>query len=110
MRKLLALAAPLAVLAVAGTSALGSTGKSKTIKVEDDFFSATKVTVSKGTLVTWRWAGTDDHNVTDSKHRFKSQTQSGDGKSFRYRFRKAGTYTVYCTLHPTVMRTRVTVK
>ena len=108
MRKLLALAATLVLLALF-TSAIAS-GSKRTAKVGDDYLSPGKLTISRGTLVTWRWQGTTDeeHNVRDLKHRFGSKTQMAG--VFRYRFRKAGKYTVVCTIHPTAMREKIVVK
>jgi plastocyanin len=80
----------------------------KVTHLSDDFFNKGKITIKKGTIVNWKWKTDDDHTVTDFKGKFTSkQTTHGN---FRHRFKKKGTFTVYCLVHPTVMRQKVVVK
>jgi plastocyanin len=102
MRKLIVLTTLLA--AVFAVPSLAAT-KSTTLK--DDFFSKGKITVKKGTTVHWTWKTDDKHTVTDLNGKFGSkETKNG---SFKHKFRKTGKFTVYCLVHPTVMRQKVVV-
>ena len=70
MRKLLVAVLIAAASAVLAVPALAAT---RSVKVADDYFvrkgSVPTVTVSKGTKVTWRWAGRDMHNVAVTNRR-----------------------------------------
>ena len=89
-----------AAVAVGGPRALSTAAATRTISVKDDVFAPKKATVSKKTLVTWRWASDSGaHDVVSrGTKRFKSSTIKSSGVH-RYRFRKAGTYRYVCTLH-----------
>jgi plastocyanin len=103
LRKLLVLSAFIA--AVFATSA-GAATKNATLK--DDYFPVGKITVKKGTTVIWSWNTDDKHTVTEINGKWGSKmTRHG---SFRHRFRKRGKFTVYCLVHPTIMRQKVVVK
>jgi plastocyanin len=96
------LAVTLAVVAVgtAGATVASQTSPTKTIKLGDNFFSPSKVTVAAGTVVTFQWTGSNTHNVTVVKgpQKFTSPNQS-DGTYVRT-VTKAGTYKIVCTFHP----------
>ena len=95
--------------AVAGHSAISTAAGTKTIAIKDDVFSPKRTTISKDTLVTWRWQGDNPHNVKSrGTKRFKSSGTKTSG-THRYRFTKAGTYRYVCTLHPG-MSGRITVR
>ncbi len=72
----------------------------KTIKLSDNFFSPSKMTVTAGTVVTFKWTGSNTHNVTVRKgpEKFTSPNQS-DG-TYDRTFTKPGTYKIVCTFHP----------
>jgi plastocyanin len=55
--------------------------------------------VNKGSKVTWRWKGKSVHNVTVTKGpaRFHSATKSSG--TFTKKLKRAGTYTLICTVH-----------
>jgi plastocyanin len=107
LRKLLALAALVAaVFAVSSLAAMAATTKTTTLK--DDYFAKGKITVKKGTTVQWTWKTDDKHTVTDLNGSFGSkETKKG---TFKHKFKKTGKFTVYCLVHPTVMRQRIVVK
>lgn len=85
--------------AVVGHSAISTAAGTKTIAVKDDVFSPKRTTVSKDTLVTWRWQGDNPHNVKSrGTKRFKSSQTKTSG-THRVRFTKAGTYRYVCTIH-----------
>jgi len=110
-----------AAVAVAPASEAGKSSKpikGPTIKVADDFFSPTDVKVKPNTKVKYKWdaANTDSHNVIIqkgpkgiNKKDFKSATGS-IGVKFNPVFEKKGTYDFICTIHPDVMKMKVTVK
>ena len=85
--------------AVAGHSAISTAAGTKTIAVKDDVFSPKRTTISKDTLVTWRWQGDNRHNVRSrGTKRFKGSETKTSGRH-RVRFTKAGTYRYVCTIH-----------
>jgi plastocyanin len=92
MRKLIALLAAAGIAAAIATPALGA---GASVKVGDNFFRAKTVRITKGSTVTWKWVGSDSHNVVF--HGFKSRLQNKG--TYRHRFTKAGTYRYVCTLH-----------
>jgi len=92
MRRLIAtLTAAGAVAAIA----VPAVAAGPTVRVGDDYFRAKTVTVKKGTTVTWRWVGSDSHNVVFKG--FKS-TLKNKG-TYRHTFRRRGTFRYVCTLH-----------
>ena len=104
MRKFLLVTALLAaVFAIPATAATTTT-----TTLKDDFFAKGKLTVKKGTTVQWTWKTDDKHTVTDLNGSFGSkETKKG---AFKHKFKKTGKFTVYCLVHPTVMRQRIVVK
>ena len=52
-----------ALLAVA-FGVLPSLAATRTVKIKDDFYSPNRLTVTRGTTITWKWVGSNDHNVT----------------------------------------------
>lgn len=65
------------------------------VKVVDNSFSPALTCVNVGDTVTWRFAGSQAHNV-------KSETFGSDIKrdgTFEHRFDKSGKYEYRCTLH-----------
>jgi plastocyanin len=110
----------LTVLALAAVPALAlahdAKPKTHTVKVGDDFFSPAKKTIHVKDVVKWVWVGEDgkpgatvnEHTIAESKDRFSSETKT-EG-TFKYRFKKAGKFTVLCADHPLTMKLTVTVK
>ena len=110
MRKLLVATLIAAASAVLATQAFAAT---RSVKVADDYFvrkgSVPTVTVKKGTKVTWRWAGKEMHNVTVTKGPVKFHSSYKDSGSFSKKLRRAGRYTIVCTIHSGMkMKLRVT--
>ena len=119
MRRLLLALTCLAVAVAVPTVAAGhtpSSSKTYTVKVGDDYFDPTKRTIHKRDIVKWVWVGADrkpgattnEHTIVESKDRFKSLTKT-EG-TFRFRFKKAGKFTVFCAEHPDDMKLTVRVK
>jgi plastocyanin len=101
-----------AVLAVvlAGAAITTSTALAagRTVKVGDDYFvrsgATPTVKVSKGTRVTWRWAGRHTHNVRAYKGPVRFTSSFKDSGTYRRTFKKRGTYRLVCDVHPTKMK------
>jgi plastocyanin len=107
------LALCMAVLALGGGAAaipsLGA-GTGKTVLVKDDFFSPKKLTVAKGTKVTWVWKGKEGHNVAvaNGPSNFRAGTRKKG--TFKHTFKKKGTYSIVCTIHAPDMHMTIKVK
>jgi plastocyanin len=108
-KKLIALA--LALTTGAAAFAIPALAATKTVKVEDDMFVAKKLTVAKGTKVTWKWSGVQPHNVTVTKGPAKFHSKTQTKGSFSETLKKPGTYQIVCTIHVGVgMKMTVVVK
>jgi len=110
MRKLFVAVLVIAVSAVAAAQALAA---SHTVKIGDDYFvrkgSTPIVTVRKGTKVTWRWTGKDLHNIAVTRGPATFRSSYKDSGTFSRTVRRAGTYTIVCTIHSGMkMKLRVT--
>jgi plastocyanin len=104
----LALVATTGVTAIAVPALAASSAK---VKVADDMFVKSKLTVKKGTKVTWNWTGAQPHNVTvtSGPAKFHSKTQTKG--TFSETLKKPGTYKIVCTIHQSlgmVMTIKVT--
>jgi len=114
-----AAAVAIALAPVAGASDDGERrAKTPTVKVADDFYDPTKLNVKTGTKVKFKWASDNlnSHNVTLTKgpkgvkkKDFESATGTIKVK-YNPTFEKKGTYNLLCTIHPDVMKMKVTVK
>jgi plastocyanin len=107
LRKLLLLASVLVIAAAVAIPAIAATTKTTTLK--DDFFTKSKLTIAKGTTVVWNWKATrHKHTVSDYEGRWSSKEKRKG--SYKHTFKKKGTFTVYCLVHPIDMRQRIVVK
>lgn len=107
-RMLVAGVAVLALGALPGMEAhashtLKAAHATKTIKTDTSGnkfrFNPKTVTVKVGTRVIWKNVSAAPHTVTSSKGgHFNKQLPTG--KSVSITFKKAGTYTYLCTIHP----------
>ena len=96
----------------------GSKAKPKPVKVADDFYAPSDLSVKAGTKLPFKWdpSNTDSHNVILQKGPHgvkKSDFQSATGSigiKFAPTFEKKGTYDFICTIHPETMKLTVTVK
>jgi plastocyanin len=98
-------AAVLAVLVLGLVAARPAEGGAvRNVRVGDNYFAPTAITVARGTTVRWRWVGRRPHNVTATG--FASRTQTSG--IYSRRFNRRGARRVYCTLHAGMeMRVRV---
>jgi hypothetical protein len=69
-----------------------------------------RLSLARGTMFRWRFLGRERHDVTlaSGPVGFASQTRSSG--SFSFRFSRAGTYRLFCSIHPTRMTQIVTVR
>lgn len=111
-----AIAALAAIAALTMLPTLGGVAEgapTATVKLGDNFFKPAKKTVAKGTKVRFKWVGVNPHNVTLKRGpipSFASGTTSRRGVNFAKRFNKAGTYKLFCTIHPLEMKLKLVVK
>jgi plastocyanin len=90
----------------------------KKVKVADDYFTPTKLTIKKGNQVNFVWQNTnyDTHNVTlrkgpkGVKHSKFTSINAVSGIHFKRTFLTPGTYHFVCTIHPGTMNLTVVVK
>jgi plastocyanin len=77
------------------------------VQVGDFFYRPADKQVGVGDRVTWVNTGQQLHTVKGPG--FASQA-FGNGQSYRFTFRRAGTYRYICTLHPTLMKGVIVVR
>jgi plastocyanin len=88
----------------------GKVSTARSTWVGDFRYGAERIRLRRGTTFTWSFRGSVQHDVTvvDGPVGFSAPwTQVG---SFRYRFTKAGTYRIFCSLHPAKMVQQITVR
>ena len=82
------------------------------VKLKDNFFKPDRVEIKKGDKITFRWKGSDLHNVEGKKPGSKEIAFASDfmteGK-YSHRFGKVGTWHLLCENHPRKMRMKVIV-
>jgi len=104
-----AAAAGLLVLALAGCGGDDSStdatkgppvGAADRVEVKDFSFNPQSTTVKTGTTVTWTFSDDTDHNVepVGASELTKSPDLQG-GKTFTFKFTKAGTVSYRCGIH-----------
>lgn len=82
----------------------------RTLGVGDRFFEQPNIRVKRGASVNWRFSGEELHNVTLANGPFGfSSPNYDDDREFSQRFRRKGTYRLFCALHPVQMHQRVVV-
>jgi plastocyanin len=71
------------------------------VTIDNFTFKPDKITVPRGTKVTWVNQDDIPHTVVDAKdaHRMKSPAMDTD-ESFSFTFTTPGTYGYFCSLHP----------
>jgi plastocyanin len=77
----------------------------KTVRIFDNYYEPAKLTIPRGSTVTWKWPVTtgDSHDVTLDKgpkgvKKFQSDIAASDF-SYKRKFKKKGKYHIICTLH-----------
>ena len=91
-------------------SPVGKVARVKQTAVSDFSFRNQRVELSAGSGFRWRFLGTERHDVTLANGPEGLASASVREGSFSFRFRRKGTYNLYCSLHPTLMTQRVVVR
>ncbi len=76
------------------------------IKMKDagtNRFTPASVTISRGTKVKWKNAGSLTHTTTANGGDWDERLDPGE--TFVRKFRRAGTFTFHCTIHPSMTGT-----
>lgn len=86
-------------------------GKHAGIKVGDNYFATPNASVAPGSTINWNFDSGALHNVTlaNGPEGFASYNLS-EGRKFKFRFKRPGTYRIFCALHPVEMTETVTVR
>ena len=92
-RIVLSLALALLVVLLAIPASAGSATR---VRIIDNRFRPSNVTIERGTVVRWVNAGNNNHTSTGPG--WNSGTLN-PGESFRRRFRQRGTFSYRCTIH-----------
>ncbi len=76
--------------------------QTNSVTIKDFSFQPKKITVKKGTKVTWTNQDTVKHTVTpdDESVDFKSSELLGKGESYSVTFNAVGTFNYHCQPHP----------
>jgi plastocyanin len=105
------LVAGIAALAVVPAASGAAKPKPVVVKVGDDYFAPTKLTVAKDTTVVWKWLAVNGntHDVKLKKgpkgvKRFQSDPAAAY-YSFKRKLTVKGTYSVICTFHQNMAMT-----
>src|SRR5687767_1915464 len=97
-----ALSITAAALAFAAIPATAQSPDTATQLVRDNFFKPKDVTIKKGGKVTWRWKGSNPHNVAikkpGSSKVFKRSTIKTEGK-YSSKFGIVGKWKLVCEVH-----------
>jgi plastocyanin len=97
------LTASLVVVGLLGPAVTPAVAATKKVTVGDNYFvrdgGVPTVTVSKGTKVRWVWKGKSLHNVKVTKGPVKFGSPSKTSGSFSKKVKRAGAYTLVCTVH-----------
>jgi plastocyanin len=116
-KAILAMVGAAAFAAAPATLALGaSSGKTRKVSVNDNYYGPSKLTVHVGDTVDWHWAAdlTDIHDVAlksapKGVKKFASDPLAA-GDDFKRKLTRAGTYKIICTFHEEEMTMTVMVK
>jgi plastocyanin len=69
------------------------------IKIDNFTFAPTKLTVWKGTRITWTNRDDIPHTIVENDKLFKSHVLD-TGENFTFTPTQPGTYKYYCSIHP----------
>lgn len=87
-----------------GTGGTGAGPGANEVFIQGMAFSPSSLTVTAGTTVTWTNKDAIGHTVTSNTNLFKSGTLSNGG-TFSFTFATAGTYSYFCSIHPSMVGT-----
>lgn len=78
--------------------------------VGDRRYGHERISIRAKTAFTWRFVGRETHDVTLASGPVGFSSPALRRGTFRYRFTRAGTYRLYCSLHPTRMTQVITAR
>jgi plastocyanin len=78
--------------------------------MSDFQYGAQRVTLRRGSIFRWTFAGPSRHDVTLANGPVGFASPSRAHGTFSHRFNQKGTYRLFCSLHPTEMTQIVTVR
>ena len=85
--------------------------KTKIVKVKDDSFTPTSLSISKGGTVQWKWVNTThSHRVKVKSGPVKFSSSKMSSGAFSHQFNTKGKYKIICTVHPDEMKQTLTVE
>ncbi len=87
-----------------GTTTGNTTVSPNTVEIKNFSFNPSTLTVTKGTTVTFTNSDSSSHTVTANDGSFDTGNISS-GASQTITFSKTGTFTYYCSVHPTMKGT-----
>ena len=85
----------------------------RTVTIQDNSYSSSSLKLRKNDTILFRWGKPKHrHNVTSASGpaTFHSRTTSSHSYSYAHKFTRTGTYSLFCTQHPTQMKLTVKVK
>ena len=76
--------------------------ETNSVTIENFAYRPSKITVKKGTTVTWTNRDSTQHNIMPDtvSDDFEGSELLDRGESYSFTFDKTGTYTYHCTPHP----------
>ena len=113
MRKLTAFLLAAALAAVAALAGPALARPQRSVTVGDDYFvrkgTPPRISVRKGTRVTWRWSGNSLHNVNARTGPVKFHSGYKRSGTYSKILRRAGKYVIYCDIHAPDMKMTIRV-
>lgn len=89
---------------VTNTPATGN-AKTYTVDIQNFQFSPSTITIKAGDSVTWTNMDSMSHTVTSSSRNELNSPTLANGKTYSNTFSTPGTYSYYCTIHPSMKAT-----
>ncbi len=77
-----------------------------TVMIHDFAFSPNSLTVSAGSVVTWKNLDGEPHTVVSAQGLFRSEALD-ENDSYSFKFDRPGTYAFICSIHPQMRGTIV---
>ncbi len=95
-------------MGVASGSAAAAAPEASQVQIKDFMFEPMTLTIRAGTSVTWVNQDDEPHTVVGDGGLFRSGALD-TGEAYSFRFEKAGTYAVFCSIHPQ-MKARIIIE
>jgi amicyanin len=94
--------APLTTNEATGSSSQSNQTSTNKVEMKNTAFNPSKITIKKGTTVTWTNQDSDRHDVTpdNESDAFQGSELLSKGESYSFTFNTVGTYSYHCTPHP----------